>query len=97
MAGEAGPGRTRVELILAQPTGAAEVHEGTMDDGELMLRTTVVARSATAKEITEVERVYRLQGDQLDYRLAMAAVGQPLTHHLAGRLVRAASARAADR
>jgi hypothetical protein len=84
-----GAGRARVELVLAQPTGAAEVHEGVLDGGRIALRTTAVARTASAKEITEVERVYQLEGEALSYRLAMAAVGRPLTHHLEGLLLRA--------
>jgi hypothetical protein len=88
VAGVDAEGRAQVELILAQPTGAAEVHAGTLEGGEVTLRSTVVARSASAKQIDAVQRVYRLDGDELDYRLAMAAVGQPLTHHLAGRLRR---------
>jgi hypothetical protein len=75
-------GRLRVELILAQPTGVAEVHGGLLDGGSIELRTTTVARSGSAKEVTAVERAYRLDGDVLHYRMAMAAVGQPLTHHL---------------
>jgi THAP4-like, heme-binding beta-barrel domain len=86
------PAPSRVELVLAHPTGIVEVQEGTIGDGTLSLRSTLVNGSATAKSVTAVERMftYDLGCDppQLSYRLAMAAVGHPLTHHLAATLLR---------
>ena len=85
MPGADADGRLRVELILAQPTGVAEVHEGTAGRRvSIELRTTSVARSGDApREVIAVDRgLHGLDGDELHYRLAMAAVGQPLTHHL---------------
>jgi hypothetical protein len=77
-----------VELVVAQPTGLAEVGVGTVADGSLQVRTTVHA-TPSAKEVTAVERELRWDGDELRYRLAMAAVGHPLTHHLSATLARA--------
>jgi hypothetical protein len=76
-----------VELVVAQPTGLAEVGVGTVSERSLRVRTTVHA-TPSAKEVSEVERELHWDGDQLRYRLAMAAVGQPLTHHLAAALTR---------
>jgi len=86
------PSAGRIELVLAHPTGIAEVSAGTVavEDGVVLieLATSTVARTATAKEVTAVERSVRVDGDELTYEIRMAAVGQPLQHHLAATLRR---------
>jgi len=89
-----GVGAPRVELVLAHPTGIAEVAEGEVaasPDGGLVLRLASVAMNgtATAKEVARVDRAITVGSDVLRYELAMAAVGQPHQHHLAAELHRA--------
>jgi len=82
------------ELIIVHPSGITELHhDGTIatdDDGTLVvtLRSTQVLCTPTAKSVEQVERVYRCVGDALSYDISMAAVGQPLTHHLHADLSR---------
>ena len=52
------------------------------------LASTTVATTGTAKEVTALRRRFELDGDTLAYTVAMAAVGQPLQHHLAATLRR---------
>jgi hypothetical protein len=87
-----GVGAGRVELVLAHPTGVAEVAEGTAEltaDGVVVrLRSTSVTGTATAKDVRSVERSLTVAGDVLHYDLAMGAVGQPHQRHLHAELHR---------
>jgi len=81
------------EVVMAHPTGIVEVLTGTIesatiDSATIDLHTTVVGRTPTAKSVTELHRRFVLDGDELRYELAMAAVGHGLTHHLAATLQR---------
>ncbi|WP_051186925.1 peroxynitrite isomerase [Nocardia tenerifensis] len=87
------PSPDRVELILAHPTGITEICEGALDvaDGALHMEfdSTSIGRTSTAKIVTALGRTFQLKGDTIDYTLRMAAVGEPLQHHLAATLRRA--------
>jgi THAP4-like, heme-binding beta-barrel domain len=87
-----GVGDGRLELVLAHPTGVAEVAEGTVevtDDGVVVrLRSTTVAGTTTAKDVRSIERSLTVAGDVLRYDLAMGAVDQPHQPHLHAELHR---------
>lgn len=85
-------GDHRVELVIAHPTGITELDEGMIEqtDGGFIVTmgSTSIGLSGSAKSVTAVERRFELDGDALRYRVAMAAVGQPMTHHLEAHLTR---------
>ncbi|MGI9142349.1 MAG: peroxynitrite isomerase [Fluviibacter sp.] len=86
------PAAGRAELVIAQPSGVTEIDEGTVttDGGALVidLSSTTVGLTSTAKDVFSVARSIRVDGDVLSYTLLMAAVGQPLQHHLTATLHR---------
>ncbi|KAA0919379.1 FABP family protein [Dietzia sp. ANT_WB102] len=86
------PGDGTVEFVLAQPTGQTELCEGAVvaeADTLVLDLQSRVHNSATAKQVDSTHRRYEVIGDRITTTFAMAAVGQPLTHHLASELRRA--------
>lgn len=77
-----------LELVLAHPTGYAEVWYGEIDGARLRLATDLVARTATAKEYTAGQRMYGLVEGSLMYAYDMAAEGHEMQSHLWGKLER---------
>jgi hypothetical protein len=89
------PAAGRIEFLVAHPTGITELAEGTLvvEDGVILieLEAKVIGRTGSAKEVTAVSRSFRIDGDEIGYMVRMAAVGQPLQHHLAASLQRSSS------
>lgn len=88
------PDPARPELVIAQPTGIVEVHDGTLEQVEgrhrLTFSSTAVAMTPTAAshQVTSVVRTIEVAGDALTYTVAMAAAGHPLQVHLQAALQR---------
>ncbi len=82
-----------VELVLAQPSGIVEILTGelTSSEGalELDLSSVGVHLSPSAKSVTGTRRRLVIDGDSMVIDMWMAAVGEPMTHHLTGHLQRA--------
>ncbi len=90
-------GESGLELVVAQAPGLIEAgsgivtHPGGAEDRHavrLTLDSTVVAGTPTAKQVRATERRYLVTGNRLNYDIAMAAVGLPMTHHLTAELKR---------
>lgn len=86
------PGNGTAEFVLAQPTGQAELCEGTVHtDGDTVVLEfhSSLLNSASAKQVSSTHRRYEFVGDTVTTTFAMAAVGQTMTHHLRSQLRRA--------
>jgi hypothetical protein len=82
----------QIEVVLAHPTGIIEIYLGEISGTRIEMATDVVARTASAKEVTAGHRLYGLAGRDLGYAYDMAAMGQPLQPHLSAQLKRVSPA-----
>lgn len=86
------PAPGSIEIVMAQPTGVAEIYEGAVVGGDVPLvidvRSTSIGSTPSAKEVTATERTIAVTDDVLQYTFRMAAVGQPVQHHLSATLQR---------
>jgi hypothetical protein len=93
MHGEAGylrlVGEGRVEFVIAQPIGYAEISIGRVEGQRIDVECTNVARTPTAKPVTAISRSLWLDGDTLRYELKMAMEDVPLARHLVASFSRA--------
>jgi hypothetical protein len=93
MHGEAGymrlVGDGRVEFVIAQPIGYAEISLGRLDGQRVHVECTSVGRTPTAKPVTSISRSLWLEGDTLRYELKMGMEGSPLARHLTASFRRA--------
>ena len=75
----------RVELVLAHPNGISEIDTGTYsvtgDVIDIELSSATIGLAPTAKEVNELARLIRIDGDDLSYTVQMGAVGQPRQDH----------------
>jgi len=76
----------RVELVVAHPSGHAEVSEGPLSGTSMNLASTGMMRTSSAKDVLKIERDINLIGETLTYEVRMAAVGKALEGHLQGEL-----------
>lgn len=83
---------TELEVVLVVASGFAEVLYGRLVAGpageHVEMTTDLIARTATAKEVTAVRRMYAVRADKLMYAIDMAALGYELTPHLSAALDR---------
>jgi hypothetical protein len=77
-----------LEVVLAHPTGYAEIWLGSASGAKIEMRTDVVARTQSAKAYTAGHRLYGLVDGDLMWAFDMAAEGVPLQPHLSAKLSR---------
>ncbi|MGJ3508063.1 FABP family protein [Enemella sp. A6] len=89
-----GVGENDIEWVIVQPSGVVEVSPGDVrvNPNEIQVHSTstMVGLTPTAKHVEAVQRCFILneEADCLSYDLAMAAVGEEMTHHLSAALHR---------
>lgn len=81
-------GDGRVELVLVQPSGIAELLEGSLDGRDIQLASTAVLGTSSAKPVTATERRFWMDGEVLHSSVAMAAMGLELQHHVVSEMYR---------
>ncbi|MEA2633485.1 MAG: hypothetical protein QOJ33_676 [Chloroflexota bacterium] len=93
MHGEAGylrlVGDGRVEFVIAQPIGYAEISLGRVDGQRIDVECAAVGRTPTAKPVTSIRRSLWMDGETLRYELKMGMGGAPAAPHLTASFRRA--------
>ncbi|TMF22747.1 MAG: FABP family protein [Chloroflexi bacterium] len=84
--GEAGylrlVGDDRVEFVIAQPIGFAEISLGRVNGQRIDVECASVGRTPTAKPVTSISRSLWLVGETLQYELKMGMGDVRLARHL---------------
>jgi hypothetical protein len=81
-------GDGRVEFIIAQPIGFAEISLGRVDGQRIDVDSATVGRTPTAKPVTSISRSLWLEAEVLRYELRMGMEGTALAQHLRASLRR---------
>ena len=81
-------GEGDAEMVLAHPTGYAEIWYGTIEGPRLTMSTDLIARTTSATELTAAQRMYGLVDGDLMYAYDMAYDGNPMQSHTWGQLKR---------
>ena len=79
-------GTTGVELVLAHPSGIAEIQSGTLEGQRIRLETTSVGLAPTSKDVRSLTRSIDVAEGHMHYVIEMAAVSQDLQFHLEATL-----------
>lgn len=81
-------GKTPIEVLLADPAGRVTLYIGAIGNGRVDLVSDLVARTATAAEVTASNRLYGLVEGELMWVWELAAFGHPLQSYASARLSR---------
>jgi hypothetical protein len=78
----------RVEVMLAHPTGIAEVYVGDVDGAKIELSDNVTVRTATARQVKRSTRLYGLVEGNLAYAIEVEVEGHPMRPEMSALLKR---------
>jgi hypothetical protein len=85
---ELAAGQYPVELLLADPAGHLALYLGAVGNGRIDLASDLIARTATAAEMSAGTRLYGLVQGELMWAWDVAAFGHPLQSYASARLAR---------
>lgn len=77
-----------LEVLLAEPTGHVSIYLGAVRGPRIELATDLVARTASAVDVSAVSRMYGLVEGELMWAMDMAAFGHELQSYASARLAR---------
>ena len=77
-----------LEVLLADPAGRVTLYIGAIGNGRIDLVSDLVARTATAAEVTASNRLYGLVEGDLMWVWELAAFGHPLQSYASARMSR---------
>jgi hypothetical protein len=78
----------RIEIVLAHTNGVVEVQTGTVSGNRIEVASTELASAPSAMTIGGLARVFEVDGDTLNYELAMAFGEHASQNHLTATLRR---------
>ena len=82
-------GEGRLEFVIAQPIGYAEISLGRVDGRRIDVECASVGRTPTAKPVTAISRSFWMDGEILHYEVKMGLEGAPASRHLTATFRRA--------
>lgn len=86
-------GPTELEVLLAVPSGHVSVYLGVAHGPRIELATDLVARTASAAELSAASRMYGLVDGELMWAADLAAFGHELQPYASARLTRQGGSR----
>lgn len=78
----------RAEFVIVQPTGIVEIHDVEIRGTMLLMASSRVAGTLSAKPTTGVARRLSVERDDMHYTVEVAAMGYEMQHHLSANLSR---------
>lgn len=81
-------GNASLEVLLSDPAGRVSVYLGMAGDGKIQLVSDLIARTATASDVSASKRVYGNVHGDLMWVHQLAAFGQPMQDYVSATLKR---------
>ncbi len=80
--------QTSLEVLLSDPAGRVSVYLGVAHDGKVQLVSDLIARTATAAEVSASKRMYGNVNGDLMWIQQISAFGQPMQDYVSATLKR---------